>query len=97
VGSVLVNSVYPTTEGSFNADNFKDIDPVFGDLNDFDELVTGLHDRGLKLIMDFVPDLRNKNPQQIIEELKDTLKFWLDKGVDGFRVDAEMDMLAAGA
>jgi len=40
-----------------------------------------------------VPDLRNKNPQQIIEELKDTLKFWLDKGVDGFRVDAEMDML----
>ena len=93
MGSVLVNPVYPKTEGSFNADNFKDIDPVLGDLNDFDELVTGLHDRGLKLIMDFVPDLRNKNPQQIIEELKDTLKFWLDKGVDGFRVDAEMDML----
>ena len=93
VGSVLVGPIYPQAGGSFNADNLKDIDPVLGDLNDFDDLVTGLHERGLKLIMDFVPGLPNKNPQQIIEELKETLKFWLNKGVDGFRVDADMDML----
>ena len=90
---MLVSPVYPQALDYFDADNFKDIDPVFGDLNDFDELVTGLHERGLKLIMDFVPDLPNKNPQQIKEELKDTLNFWLDKGVDGFRVDANVDML----
>ena len=88
-----MSPIYPQTGGSFNPDNFKDVDPLFGDLNDFDELVTGLHERGLKLIMDFVPGLPNKNPQQIIEELKEILKFWLDKGVDGFRVDADMDML----
>ncbi|URA09610.1 alpha-amylase family glycosyl hydrolase [Thermospira aquatica] len=34
-----------------------------------------------------VPDLNLKNPQ-VVEEVKKIVKFWLDKGVDGFRLDA---------
>ena len=31
-----------------------DIDPVFGTLADFDELLAGVHERGMKLVMDLV-------------------------------------------
>ncbi len=32
------------------------VDPIFGDLDDFDRVLDGLHERGLKLIVDFVPN-----------------------------------------
>ena len=33
------------------------------------------------------PDLNVRNPL-VVEELEKALKFWLDLGVDGFRMDA---------
>lgn len=132
------------------------VDPVFGTLDDFDAVVTGLHERGLKLIVDFVPnhvssdhpwfvesrssrdsatrdwfiwadpkadggpptnwtasftdggsawtwdegtqqyylhlflpeqpDLNWANPE-VEAAQHDVLRFWLDRGVDGFRID----------
>nr|XP_018907649.1 PREDICTED: maltase A1-like isoform X1 [Bemisia tabaci] len=37
------------------------------------------------------PDLNFRNPN-VVREMKDILKFWIDKGVDGFRMDAVSHM-----
>ena len=145
----------PMVDNGYDVSDFRDIDLLFGKLSDFDDLLKETHARGMKLILDFVPNhtsdqhswflesrssklspkrdwyvwldpapgggpsnnwlsvfggsawsyddktdqyylhqfcseqpdlnLRNSEVQQA---LKDVLTFWLDRGVDGFRVDA---------
>jgi len=42
-----------------------------------------------------IPDLNLENPE-VVKELKNIAKFWLDKGVDGFRIDAARFAIAKG-
>jgi alpha-glucosidase len=138
----------------YDVADYTNIDPVFGDLDDFDELVKNAHERDLKIIIDFVPnhssdqhpwfiessssndnpkrdwyswqdarpdgsppnnwlsvfggsawewhpptaqyylhsflkeqpDLNWRNPH-LREAMFDILRFWLDRDVDGFRID----------
>lgn len=39
-----------------------------------------------------MPDLNHRNPK-VVEEMKDVARFWLNLGVDGFRVDAIQHMI----
>jgi len=41
---------------------------------------------------EFQPDLNYSNPE-VVEAVKNVLKFWLDRGVDGFRIDAVAHLL----
>ena len=58
VTAVWLCPVYPSPMLDFGYDiaDFTGIDPQFGMLADFDELLARLHQRGLKLLLDFVPN-----------------------------------------
>ena len=156
VDAIWISPIYPSPMADFGYDisNYTDIDPIFGTLNDFDALLADAHDRGLKVLLDYVPnhtsdhhpwflesrssrdsakrdwyiwrdpkagggppnnwlsnfgggawewdektgqyyyhaflkeqpDLNWRNPEVQRAMLK-VLRFWLERGVDGFRVD----------
>ena len=58
VDAVWVSPFYPSPMADFGYDvaNYTDVDQLFGTLEDFDRLLAGVHARGLRLILDFVPN-----------------------------------------
>ena len=44
----------PQDDNGYDISDYQDIDPLFGTLEDFDEVVAALHDRGIKVVMDLV-------------------------------------------
>ena len=56
VDVVWMSPVYrsPMDDNGYDISDYQDIDPLFGTLADLDELVAGLHARGMKLVMDLV-------------------------------------------
>lgn len=143
----------PNDDNGYDVSDYRDIMDEFGTLTDWQELLAGLHERGIKLIMDLVvnhtsdehpwfvearkskdnpyrdyyiwhpgkdgrepnnwashfsgpawqydentgeyymhlftkkqPDLNWENPK-VRSEVYDLMRWWLDKGIDGFRMD----------
>lgn len=153
---IWLNPVYssPNDDNGYDISDYRNILDEFGTMEDFDALLEGLHQRGIKLLMDLVvnhssdehewfqnskssreskyrnfyhwwpaekgtppkrwsyfdvdgnawkydkttnayylhyfsekqPDLKWENPQ-LRNEIYDMMKFWFEKGVDGFRMD----------
>ncbi|XP_062320204.1 amino acid transporter heavy chain SLC3A1 [Osmerus eperlanus] len=162
IKAVWISPFYksPMIDFGYDVEDFRSVDPLFGTMQDFDDLLNKMHDMGLKLIMDFIPnhtsdkhqwfqrsqareekykdyyiwvdcdgitppnnwvsifgnsswtydevrgqcfyhqflkeqpDLNFRNPQ-VQKEMIDIIRFWLEKGVDGFRMDAVKHMLEA--
>ncbi len=44
----------PQVDNGYDISDYHDIDPVFGTLGDFDRLLAGVHERGMRLVMDLV-------------------------------------------
>lgn len=156
VDALWLNPIFtsPNDDNGYDISDYRNIMTDFGDMQDFDELLTKMHQKGLKLILDLVPnhssdehfwfqeakksrdnpyrnyyhwwpaekgkpnwresyfdvnrdawqydehtnayylhyfstkqpDLNWENPQ-LREEIYNILRFWFDKGVDGFRMD----------
>jgi oligo-1,6-glucosidase len=155
VGVIWLSPVYesPNDDNGYDISDYKAIMDEFGTMEDWEELLEGLHSRGMKLMMDLVvnhssdehawfiesrkskdnpyrdyymwrpgkdgnepnnwtsffsgsawqhdeatdeyflhlfskkqPDLNWENPV-LRNEIYDMMKWWLDKGVDGFRMD----------
>ncbi len=156
VDAIWISPIFrsPMADFGYDVADYRDIDPVFGTLEDFDRLVEAAHARGIRVLLDFVPnhtsdmhpwflesrssrtdprrdwylwadaapdggppnnwlsvfggpawewdertgqfyyhaflkeqpDLNWRNPE-VRAAMDDVLQFWLDRGVDGFRVD----------
>jgi alpha-glucosidase len=154
VDALWLSPIYPSPLADFGYDvsDYTDVDPVFGDLAEFDRLAEAAQERGLKLLMDLVPchtsiehpwfrehpdwyiwadrpnnwvaafggsawepysypaqpaepaasglcryylhsfypeqpDLDWRNPE-VVAAMQDVLRFWLERGADGYRIDA---------
>ncbi|KAM9016322.1 amino acid transporter heavy chain SLC3A1 [Ara ararauna] len=46
----------PLKDFGYGVEDFYDIDPMFGSMSDFENLVAAIHDRGLKVIIDLIPN-----------------------------------------
>ena len=157
VNMVWLNPIYksPNDDNGYDISDYRDIMDEFGAMGDFDAMIEGMHQRGIKFVMDVVvnhssdehewfkqsrssrdnpyrdyyhwwpaekgkpnyrwsyfdengdawmydsttnayylhyfsrkqPDLNWENPK-VRQEVYDIMKFWAEKGVDGFRLDA---------
>ncbi|XP_015109180.1 maltase A1 isoform X2 [Diachasma alloeum] len=58
VETICLNPIYPSPmiASGYDVSNYTDIHPIFGDMGDFDVLVEEAHQRGLKVILDVVPN-----------------------------------------
>ena len=56
VDVVWLSPVYrsPMEDNGYDISDYTDVDPLFGTLDDLDALIAGLHERGMKLVMDLV-------------------------------------------
>jgi alpha-glucosidase len=162
VDAIWLSPVYrsPMVDFGYDVTDHCDIDPLFGTLADFDELLIKAHKRGIKVIMDFIPnhtsidhpwfqesrsskdnpkrdwyiwqdakpdgslpnnwlswfggsvweydhrtrqyyyhsflkeqaDLNWRHPE-VKQAMANILRFWLDRGVDGFRIDGTANLI----
>ena len=162
IDAIWISPVYPSPMADFGYDitDYTEIDPLFCTLQDFDRLLSSAHQRGIKVILDLVPnhtsdqhpwflssrasrqspkrdwyiwkdpapdggppnnwlsnfggsawtfdertgqyyyhayleqqpDLNWRNPE-VQAAMHAVMRFWLDRGVDGFRVDVIWHMI----
>ena len=58
VDAIWLNPFYPSpqADAGYDVSDYRDVDPVFGSLADFDALVDDAHRLGLRVIVDLVPN-----------------------------------------
>jgi alpha-glucosidase len=58
IDAVWLSPFYPSAlaDGGYDVDDYRDVDPKLGTLDDFDEMIAALHEAGIKLIADIVPN-----------------------------------------
>ncbi|UXM90634.1 glycoside hydrolase family 13 protein [Paenarthrobacter sp. JL.01a] len=58
VDAVWLSPFYPSAlaDGGYDVDDYRNVDPKLGTLEDFDEMAAALHAAGIKLVVDIVPN-----------------------------------------
>lgn len=58
IETIWLSPIYksPMKDFGYDISDFRDIDPIFGTLDDFKDLLAEAHGLGMKIVMDFVPN-----------------------------------------
>jgi alpha-glucosidase len=91
IDAIWLSPFYPSPMVDFGYDvaDYCDVDPIFGTLADFDSLVAAAHARGLKVIVDFVPNHTSDRHPWFLESRgarenpKRDWYIWRDPAADG--------------
>jgi len=79
----------PMVDFGYDVSDYCDVDPMFGTLEDFDQLIEAAHDRGLKVIIDQILSHTSDQHPWFKESRKDKVNdkadwyVWQDPAVDG--------------
>lgn len=91
VDAVWLSPFYPSPMADFGYDvaDYTDVDPIFGSLADFDALVAGAHARGMKVIVDYIPNHTSDRHPWFVESRASRMSpkrdwyVWRDPAPDG--------------
>jgi alpha-glucosidase len=91
VDAIWISPIYPSPMADFGYDvaDYCDVDPCFGTLADFDDLLMHAHRRGLKVLLDFVPNHTSDRHPWFVESRssqenrKRDWYIWRDPAADG--------------
>jgi alpha-glucosidase len=74
VDAIWISPIFPSPMADFGYDvsNYVDVDPIFGSLEDFDELRARAHQKNIKVILDFVPNHTSDQHPWFVESRQDT-------------------------
>ena len=69
IDAIWLSPFYPSPMEDFGYDveNYIDVDPIFGTLADFDELIVEAHQRGIRIIIDLVPNHTSDQHEWFLE------------------------------
>jgi alpha-glucosidase len=58
IDAVWLSPFYPSAlaDGGYDVADYRDVDPRIGTLDEFDEMVAALHDAGIRVVVDIVPN-----------------------------------------
>lgn len=79
----------PMRDFGYDVSDYRDVDPIFGSLEDFDRLLAGAHQRGLKVIIDQVLSHSSDHHAWFLESREDRVNpkadwyVWADAKADG--------------
>ncbi len=71
VDAVWLSPFYPSAlaDGGYDVDDYRNVDPKLGTLADFDKMTAALHQTGIKLVVDIVPNHTSNRHEWFAEAL----------------------------
>jgi alpha-glucosidase len=85
VDAVWLTPFYPSpmADGGYDVADYRDVDPLFGTLNDAASLISEAHELGLRVIVDIVPNHTSDQHEWFRKGLRDRYVFRPGRGSDG--------------